>query len=574
MTRFAYLLKSDVESLALEAQRGLLPYLLGFIGVGLPLFVWSSWISLGPVYCLAFSGLIGVNALAFIWLSKRDVTHSVSAQLWRQGMGAGLWTVTLLILSLASLKTTGGHPVFFVVCVGAAVGIIFFSSPVWSHLILLSPVAMIGPVLSLRGHTEDPTLGTLAGGGLIMAFAFGIILNRHLRHHFVLKAEQERLSQEQSRLESEARAQQAARTQLLETLNREMHTTLVGVKASLINGLEFLARAPAPRGHLQDALGEIARVQTLLEQTLDNETLSHGDLETKTEAFAPDAIAQHVFESYQAEARARHLDFSLNVESCPDHGAALGDRERAMQIVDQLVKNALNYTPHGRVELKVSLNSDHIRYEITDSGPGLSEAELELAFAPYGRVRRTCGAHAGAGLGLSLCRALADLMKGRLGVQSQPDIGSKFWLELPYDARIQTQDLMPEIPEWTRHRDLKVLIIAPSDLKAAHLRQTLESLGHRCLLSARFERAAHLAAHTEIDAVIIADTHFERDAATDGTPLCYMLESLKKLQSESTLRLFAALDTAPSAALAQSLGVDPLMWPLSREALQKALCSR
>jgi CheY-like chemotaxis protein len=115
----------------------------------------------------------------------------------------------------------------------------------------------------------------------------------------------------------------------------------------------------------------------------------------------------------------------------------------------------------------------------------------------------------GAGLGLSLSRRLAELMGGLLEADSAPGVGSRFWLELPFDAGAEpggvARDNSPE-------RSLRVLAVEPDALAAAMLRAALDQLGHRVLLVPDGARATELLALGEID-LLVVDAHAGAETA-------------------------------------------------------------
>jgi signal transduction histidine kinase len=115
---------------------------------------------------------------------------------------------------------------------------------------------------------------------------------------------------------------------------------------------------------------------------------------------------------------------------CRANAAVLVDRDRILQVLANLVGNALSYSPRGSViSLSATAEPDRVRFSVTDAGPGIPTAELERIFAPYqqgsGRRRGSLG------LGLHICKTIVEAHGGRIGVQSVRGEGTMFWFTVP-----------------------------------------------------------------------------------------------------------------------------------------------
>jgi signal transduction histidine kinase len=116
-------------------------------------------------------------------------------------------------------------------------------------------------------------------------------------------------------------------------------------------------------------------------------------------------------------------------------GACLAsvDPDRAWEIVDNLVSNALKFSPPGRrVWVRTGCGAAGVRVEVSDEGPGLTSADRERAFRRFQRLsaRPTAG-ESSTGLGLSIVKTLVELHGGTIAIESEPGAGARFVVDLP-----------------------------------------------------------------------------------------------------------------------------------------------
>ncbi len=146
-------------------------------------------------------------------------------------------------------------------------------------------------------------------------------------------------------------------------------------------------------------------------------------------------LLEAVLDRFAPQARERSIE--LRVESSPRLPAVLADRERLAQVIDNLVSNAIQYSPDGAsVTLGARADRDEIVLGVADQGPGLTVEQRERVFERFYRVDPSRSrALGGSGIGLAIARALAEAMGGRIWAESEgPGRGATFRVALRQDG--------------------------------------------------------------------------------------------------------------------------------------------
>lgn len=173
-------------------------------------------------------------------------------------------------------------------------------------------------------------------------------------------------------------------------------------------------------------------LMTIINEILDHSKIESGKFDLDNQNFHLPTLVGEVIKMFQLAADEKKVLLKQESEFI-DQGFLIGDSGRVRQILVNLLSNALKFTDGGEIVLKVKskLMSAGIetRFEVTDSGPGLTEAQIAKLFSMYSQTNE--GAKkGGTGLGLYICAQLIRLMKGTYGVDSTVGFGSTFWFEV------------------------------------------------------------------------------------------------------------------------------------------------
>jgi two-component system phosphate regulon sensor histidine kinase PhoR len=237
---------------------------------------------------------------------------------------------------------------------------------------------------------------------------------------------------------SELRRLERVRQEFVANVSHELKTPLAVIKACIETLID---------GALDDLENRELFLDQIREQTdrlnaLILDLLSLARIEAGTEMFefqevALDRVVAACLERHRARAEGKNQILSSGRLEVPGQGDdpvwAWADEEAVGQILENLVDNALKYTPAGgRIHVRWGAEGDEVRLEVEDSGIGIAERDLARIFERFYRVDRARSRElGGTGLGLSIVKHLAQAMHGSVAAASRPGQGSTFTVRLP-----------------------------------------------------------------------------------------------------------------------------------------------
>ena len=174
----------------------------------------------------------------------------------------------------------------------------------------------------------------------------------------------------------------------------------------------------------------------LINDVLDLSKIEAGRLTLSLNDYSMQEVIQTVITSVGALAAEKNLE--LNVRTAADLGTGRGDEQRIAQVVLNLLGNAIKFTDDGSIDVEASVSNESFVVSVSDTGPGLTEADKEKIFEEFrqadGSTTRVKG---GTGLGLSISKKIIEMHGGRIWVESRPGEGSTFSFSIP--TRVERQ---------------------------------------------------------------------------------------------------------------------------------------
>jgi signal transduction histidine kinase/CheY-like chemotaxis protein/HPt (histidine-containing phosphotransfer) domain-containing protein len=336
--------------------------------------------------------------------------------------------------------------------------------------------------VAARVANSQAVLLVLFGGILFAMFVSTVIGLTHISAHHETEENLRKALLSADAAHQEAEQANRAKTEFLTTMSHEIRTPLHAVigTAELVlenGGLNF-------RQHEY-----LERIQTsgiallnLVDDVLDLKKIEAGEVEMTSEPFSLKILIDNALSIVRTSARAKHLELSVLLDhSLPR--TLLGDEPRLRQVLLNLLGNAVKFTDHGQVTLRVEHQGatkagEALRFSVTDTGPGIPKSKYERLFKRFSQINPTAGRGPGTGLGLTISKRLVELMGGRIGFESKTGRGSTFWFGLTMPQVEGEIAAQPGLERLDHELSGPILVVDDLEQNGDLARKTLEAAGY------------------------------------------------------------------------------------------------
>lgn len=399
---------------------------------------------------------------------------------------------------------------------------------IFYSLLTLLPVVLY---FGLRGTTDIQVYITAQQASdpvflavLLFNFFILIFISYHFLRAFHFALDKLRESQRDEKLLNEklkdaiaiAEASARSKSDFLSTMTHELRTPL-----NSVIGLSYLLMADNPRKDQEENLKVLhfsaESLLSLINDILDFNKLEYGKIQLESTAFNPSELITSIYHGLKHQAEEKGLLFTLNIDDRLKGIELTGDPTRLLQVLFNLVGNAIKFTLKGEVMLSVEIadiEADFVTldFAVKDTGIGIPEDQRRIIFEPFSQassnITRKFG---GTGLGLAITKQLLELQGSQIEIESEEGRGTVFRFNITY-SRIP-EDQVSEDPSSAAQNplhaglaDLQILVAEDNSINTLLMKKLLSSWGIKAEFVSNGREAVEMACAGRYD-IILMDIH-------------------------------------------------------------------
>ena len=296
------------------------------------------------------------------------------------------------------------------------------------------------------------------------------------------------------------------KTAFLANMSHEIRTPLNGILgfANLMKDEDFEPENVNNYANIISNSGN--RLMELINNILDISKIESGTNIINRKAFSPAKLIEDIANQFMIQANNNNIELKIDINENDLDMILVSDDQKINQILTNLISNALKFTSKGSIEISFRAYTDYINFRVKDSGIGIPFEEQSKIFDRFYQVNNSFSrGHEGAGLGLSLCKGLIELLDGEIYVSSEVGKGSVFNIKLPLVKAEKNNDKENVSHEYLNIKKSLTILVAEDEItNFQYIDTVLKKSGFNVLhASDGAEAVNHVKNNKEIDLILM-----------------------------------------------------------------------
>ncbi len=286
-------------------------------------------------------------------------------------------------------------------------------------------------------------------------------------------------------------------------LSHEVRTP-IGVSINLADQLLETPLSEEQKDHIASIKIVNDNLANILDNTLDYSKWTAGTLTLSYMNFRLDELLDQLSRTFKLQIASSELNYTCTLDNEIDP-ALRGDPDRLLQVLINLVSNAIKFTPKGgNVSVDTSLIEENektvkLRFAVKDTGSGIAPEVLDNLFKPFSQAKPD---KRGTGLGLSISRELVSMMGGEIGTLSELKQGSEFWFSIPF-GRQTPEETGISFSEPSKVENIRVMLADDNVINRVMVEDLLSRYGYKVEAAENGDQALAMASQNEYSVIIM-----------------------------------------------------------------------
>ncbi len=296
------------------------------------------------------------------------------------------------------------------------------------------------------------------------------------------------------------------KTAFLQNMSHEIRTPLNGI----IGFSNLLSGEDISHEDIKEFTGIIKqsgnRLIEIINNVLDISKIETGQIVLNKKSFSVNSLIADLYLFFSPLALAKDIELNFHEFLTNSNDIIHTDDSKLSQILTNLINNAIKFTPSGSIDFGYEIKGGMIQFYVKDTGIGISPEHQEKIFDRFTQIDLSITrGFEGAGLGLAICKGLVEFLGGEIWVESEVNIGTTFFLNLPYISSVQTESFDYSMLQTSEKKNIiKILIVEDDYISFQYLNAVLKNDLYSLLHAENGEEAVNIVKNTpDIDMILM-----------------------------------------------------------------------